>query len=477
MNPLKRFVVNQAVKFLTQEQKRSAIQSTANPFFTTTGKTIIWQGQKMASYVEDGYTGNDIVYSIIRLITEKAKIPEWNEYKVKDEQSYKEYSRKLRRPDLATDYKKLIELQHKALEPVKGYTKIKELLQYPNDDDTWGDLIEKWGGWKLSTGNAFIYGPLIGAGSNKGLPNKLYDLPSQFMQLLVDRNQFPLSALGYQMTLDGYRDFTRDEIIHDKYWNPRWDTAGSQLIGLAPLFAASKLLTRDNEGKTAMVADFQNGGPAGIIKIKPNAQYAGIDPAVMGTEAAQLKKIIIENAGSANRGKIAASGYDVDFVKVGVPAVEMEILNAEKFNQRSLCNVFGGIPSELLNDPDNKSYNNKKEAEKALTVRAAIPLLCPIRDNFNRQKVTRWGNNNGTVVDFNISCFSELEENRSEQVQWLAQADWLALKQKYEIMGLEVPTYIDQKLLEEIYLKSGQTPISDMQVGVDLPISMNDYQK
>lgn len=480
MNPIKRFIVGQAAKFIIQDEQKKIIQSTANPFFTSTGRTVIWQGQRMQSFIDDGYTGNDIVFSIIGLIKEKCKIPEWGEYNVKDEQAYKQFQAKIKRPDLTRDFKALMDLRHKALEPVKGYSKIKELLTYPNEQDTWADLVEKWAGWKLSTGNMFTYGPTIEGGANKGLPNKLYDLPTQFMQIFSDRETFPIMPIGYQMTLDGYRDFNLNEIIHDKYWNPRWDTVGGQLFGLAPLFAAAKLLTRDNEGKTAMVADFQNGGPAVIIGLK---QVGNTPPNLtMGNEAAALKKIIVESSGAKNRGKMAATGYEPVVARTGVPAVEMEILKAELSNMRSLCNVFGGIPSELLNDPENKSYNNKREAEKALTVRAAIPLLCSIEGQINRKKNTMissggWGNNNGTVVGYDMSCFQELEENKSEQVAWLKQADWIALKQKYEIMGLSIPPYIDQTLLEEIYLSSGQTSISDMQVGVDLPINMNDYQK
>ena len=35
---------------------------------------VTWQGADAQGFVNDGYVSNDIVYSIVRLITEKAKI-------------------------------------------------------------------------------------------------------------------------------------------------------------------------------------------------------------------------------------------------------------------------------------------------------------------------------------------------------------------------------------------------------------------
>ncbi|NDD17057.1 MAG: hypothetical protein EB092_08650 [Chitinophagia bacterium] len=35
---------------------------------------VTWQGQNAQAYVRDGYQQNDIVYSIVKLITDKAKL-------------------------------------------------------------------------------------------------------------------------------------------------------------------------------------------------------------------------------------------------------------------------------------------------------------------------------------------------------------------------------------------------------------------
>jgi phage portal protein BeeE len=48
---------------------------------------VTWQGQDAQAFVNDGYVKNDIVYSIVKLITDKAKLAPFHVYKVTDEVS------------------------------------------------------------------------------------------------------------------------------------------------------------------------------------------------------------------------------------------------------------------------------------------------------------------------------------------------------------------------------------------------------
>ncbi len=97
--------------------------------------------------------------------------------------------------------------------------------------------------------------------------------------------------------------------------------------------------------------------------------------------------------------------------------VELDIIESEKWDMKALCNIYG-VPSQLLNDADNKTYNNQREGEKALTVRCAIPLLVGIRDNLNRKLHSDWGYRGSDIyVDFDPTVYSELE---AEQFQGLA---------------------------------------------------------
>ena len=52
------------------------------------GGTVTWSGQNKKQMIDDGYRSNDIVYSCVNLVSEKAKIAPWFEYEVVDEKKY-----------------------------------------------------------------------------------------------------------------------------------------------------------------------------------------------------------------------------------------------------------------------------------------------------------------------------------------------------------------------------------------------------
>jgi HK97 family phage portal protein len=416
---------------------------------------ITWQGGDNISFVNDGYSANDIVYSIVKLIADKAKLAPFHVYRVVDETSAKKYKALMSQPDKIENWKDVEKLHKKAFEIYTKDARLNELLKYPNQEDTFGDFVEAWCTFKLVTGNSFVYAKMIEGGNNDGKPYEMYVLPSQYMYVLADIQNFPPTISGYQLNYGPLWNFTKQEVLQDKYINLQWNTTGNQLYGQSPLMAAARNLTRSNEAKTAAVASFQNGGPAGVLFMNDDR----FDP-ISGTQQAQaLKRAVSEKGGSANFNSIAVSGYKVDWKQIGLSPVELDIIESEKWDMKALCNIYG-VPSQLLNDADNKTYNNQREGEKALTVRCAIPLLVGIRDNLNRKLHSDWGYRGTDIyVDFDPTVYSELEANKAEQVEWLDKAWWIAPKQKMDIMGLEIPPYIDQTEMEKLYIPSSlQSP-------------------
>lgn len=433
--------------------------------------TVTWQGQNGEEQVRAGYSGNDIVYSIIRLITDKVKQAPWQEYRIVDETSYKRYTAAIKSKDLNITGKQLAELHTKALEPVKTGGRISELLKYPNPTDSWGDIVEAYAAFKLITGNAYVYGKQIPMGINKGAPLELWVMPSQYMSIVADLNVFPILPTGYQLYLQFLQQFTAPEILHDKYFNPNWNIVGSQLYGLSPLQAAARVLTRSNEGKQAAVSNYQNGGPKGILFVADD-RY---DPLQSVQEAQDIRKSLARNQGAKNVNQVETSGYKVDYVPLGLSPVDLDLLNAENMDLRALCNVYG-VPSQLLNDPDNKTYSNTKDGEKALTVRCALPMLASIRDQFNRKFMKDWGNQK-TVIDFDISVYGELQEDKEMQVRWLKDAP-IKTGRKLEILGESTDGYTPEQL-DSIIIGSGSTTLDEVitPAPIVVPNGLNDYDQ
>ena len=418
---------------------------------------VTWQGADQRSFVDDGYVANDIVYSIIKLITDKAKIAPFHVYKVVDEKAAKKYKSLAAQKDI--NLKELETLHKKAYELYTGDQRLNELLKYPNEEDCWSDLVEQWCGFKLITGNSFIYGKLIEAGNNQGKPYELFALPSQYMAIIANINVFPPTRAGYQLYYGQMWSFDTKEILHDKYFNPQWGVTGGQLYGQSPLRAAAKNLTRSNEAKTAAVASFQNGGPAGVLFMNDER----FDPTSGQAQAQALKTAVSQKGGSANFNSIAVSGYKVDWKQIGLSPVELNIIESEKWDLKALCNIYG-VPSQLLNDSDSKTYNNQREGEKALTLRCAIPLLNSLTENLNRKLHSDWGyKGTNLYVDYDLSVYGELEANKAEQTAWLNTAWWISPKQKLDIMNIEVPDYIPTEELEKLYIPTGLQTIDQFQ--------------
>ena len=68
-----------------------------------------------------------------------------------------------------------------------------------------------------------------------------------------------------------------------------------------------------------------------------------------------------------------------------------------------------GVNSALFNDPDNKTYNNMKEAKKEMLTQVILPELVLLRDAFNRFFAAEMGKD--YYIDFDITIFPELQED------------------------------------------------------------------
>lgn len=417
---------------------------------------VTWSGQNKLEQVKSGYMGNDIVYSIINLITDKAKVAEWYEYEIKDKKQYAKYKSLIAQPDKVQDWAEVAHLQSKSMEVVDKPSKISDLLKYPNEQDTWSDLIELLLAYKLTTGDSYTYGKIIEAGANAGLPNSLHALPSQYMSIIADIQAVPTEVVGYQLYINTVTTFGLNEIMHDKFANLDYDGVGAQLYGQSPLHAGSKLLTKSNSQKQYEVSILQNGGHFGVMSMK---EQAGATYEELLTQSDLLRQKMRSVKGPENGGSIFITPTDVQFTPISMSAKDMEINQAYWNDVRGFCNMYG-VPSQLLNDPDNKSYNSLIEAEKALTVRATIPHLNSLRNNFNRKLYSDWGGVKDRIVDYDLNCYPELQKNKKELMDWISKAP-ISIERTYELLGEPVPDWMDEETKRTILVPQNLVPLGE----------------
>jgi len=431
---------------------------------------LIGYDDNIQSYITNGYNVNDIIYSIVNLITDKVKIAPFGLYTIQDEQAYKQLNALKSKKDLtALDYNKVLALQSKALAPVKNGGKWAELLKYPNETETFNEFVGNGVAFKLLTGNRYILGKPLKEGLNKGVPYDLRNLPPQIVSI-YSSNTFPANAVGYYIPVWAI-NYLPTEVAHDKYFNPNWQVNGSELYGMSPLRAALLRLKKNNSLTEAEASTFQNEGIKGIMFMRN--RVGNVDGELVLPEVRKLKEsLMTEWSGAHNRGRIGISGYEMGYEAIGMTSEEMEIINSTYLDLRFFCNIYG-VPSQLMNDPESRTYNTQKEVEKALTNRCAIPRLNETKNLLNRKGSLEWGLPAGTVIDYDISCYPELQADVKETSEWTNNLIVQIPDEQRELCGLAAT---GDPELSKPWVKSGAgyVPLADFQAGQEMAAALNE---
>lgn len=431
-----------------------------SPPFQFVGGTLIGITDNKQNYIDKGYAINEMVYSVVNIILDKVRMPEWGVYRVVDEQALKEYSSLVRRKDLfGKDYLKALTLHKKAVEPIKGTTPLHELLKWPNETEAFSDFIANGCGAKMLTGDKFVWAELLKAGANAGIPYKLYNAPSQQMTIVATQ-KWPSMVLGYVLSME-QRNFTADEILHEKYWNPMYASGYSHLYGMSPIKAALMTVARSNSATNAGARAFENMGPPGVVYLDD----IRLDGDTAEAQIAALKeKLFYEHMGEDHMGKQAYSGYKVGYTGIGLSPVDLNIVESQKWDLRAMCNIYG-VPSQLLNDPDNKTYANQKEGEAALTARCAMPQLVSTRANFNRKLQTDWGlKGKNIIIDFDPNVFTELRQSAADVAAWTSQLIAITPNEQRTLMGMDA---LQDPIMDEVWVNSvGRQPMSEREANI-----------
>lgn len=443
------------------------------PVTIINGQFVPYAEDKL-TYIDKGYSYNDLIYGAVKLIVDKAILAPWAPYEVVDEGEYAKmqvYGKQLHIPG---NLQAFIACKKKALRPAKNDEKLIEILKYPNEENTLSKHHSALWTYKLVTGDYFELWTMASGGLNKGKPLSLDYLPPQYMSITAS-NTVPSRVLSY--TLDNYNiiPYQKEQILHEYYFNPDWDINGEQLFGMSPLEAMRRRMQRNNEGQEHATRSAQNGGVIGVGYLDDErlrtSEQSEAQANAMRDGVNKYKK-----SGAFKSRATFVSGYKVGWSQWGLSPVDMDIMESEKWDMRMIYGAFG-VPSQLGNDPDNKSFNSLQEAEKALTSRCALPLL-----NDREQSITRKLHsldaykNSNIVISYDMTVYRELEDDKAVQADWLNKAWWLKPSRKQEIMGETVDT--TEPLMDKYIVPSGMMLLEDLEATTDPTADANfDNQK
>ena len=456
----------------TQPDYGSLINSASGmPQVKEVNGTIVPYADSRDTYLRSGYQYNDIVYMVVKTIVDKACIPAWSPYDVVDETALKEYHRLriairgMQDPgERNKAWNRLKDLHHKSLLPAKD-ERLTALLEAPNPETNLNKLHSQLWTSKLVLGGYTENWFVPSGGLDSGYPTNLEWLPYNLMSIYTNRSN-PLRITGYELNAWNLPKYLPEDILHEAYTNMDWSEDGRHFYGMSPIKASLRRIQRNNESQVSGVRMFQNGGLRGItyLDLPTEIMLRDFDGGNTAEEVNALKARYdaINSGGSARVGATTFSGYKVGFTPTGLSPVDLDQMAIEKWDMRMIAGTYSA-PSQIFNDPDNKTYANETEGNKALILRACLPLLNDREASFNQKlrKLAKYKNGR-RIVTYDIKQYTELEENKKEMVSWLKQADWMTPNERRDQMGLPLST---DPAMDKIYVPSSYVPIEDLGIG------------
>jgi len=363
------------------------------------------------SIIENSYEKNVDVYAIIRKIIDITKSVEW----VVEEFKGGEW----------------VELEN---------TSLHDLMLNPNSTKgyTWNDIEEQLLTYLLTTGNAYLLGQTQ---INRTLIEEVDVLPSNNVCIEVDNRNFFVPNIEYNFSIDNMKwEFTKEQIAHIKFFNPAYSTVEESLYGLSPIQVAARVIQTSNERWDADAALLQNRGATGLITDKSNRP-------MLPEEAARVQSDFDQQtAGTRNFGKIKVTNKDLAYIQMGMSSVDLQLLEKGVVNLRAICNVFG-LDSSLFNDPENKTYSNRTEAEKSMYTNAIMPISNKLAESLTYFLCKNHFPNRNVRMRQDFECIEALQSNKLDE----ANKDKIVVDGINVVLNMPVSNEVKAELLEELY--------------------------
>lgn len=414
--------------------KRAVLKSWM-PFGATSSmygsSSPVWMSGKTDALIKQGFMMNPLVYMVTSYITRLASQIPWVLYEVKDEKMLNRY--KNMDP---TDTIRASIWEQKALEQITS-NKILEIWKKPNSHQGQSEFIEQLLGFRIVTGNTYVFGSGPDTGPNAGQFHELEVLPSQMIGVEYGHEMEPVK--DYFWVADPNVRIPKELIMHSKYWSPLPLREGG-LYGMSPFLASSKIITRNNDSLTASVKALQNMGAMGIMSRHPQDTEKNLTTTQAADVQDRYEKMY---GGPKNRGKVMFVGAPLQWQQIGMSPVDLQIIEQEKMDLRHMCSAVG-LQSQLFNDPENKVHANMKEGREMAYTQAVIPVMRSVRDELNRWWIPPFEEAAGVKLwfDMDLQAVPELQTNIKELMDWLDRAKMLTYDEQRAVINyspLETP--------------------------------------
>jgi HK97 family phage portal protein len=438
---------------LTKNAQQTA-QEYNKAIYNWLGESIVWNPENDTTYINEGYRKNSTVYSLVNIIAKAASSIPFQVYEKVNDNDYKRYKAMNNGILDPSVMHKANYLKKKALVELED-TDLHKLLERPNPSQSYASWITELIAFGKLTGNRYIYGIAPETGNGAGKYKELYVMPSQLMEIISGGYMQPVKE--YAIEYNGQYKIPADQICHIKDFNPYFDGSGSHLYGQSPLRAGLRSMTTNNEAVQTGVKYLQNQTARGVLMSDEGD--------LNEVQAQQLKDKFRKNfQGADNAGDIIITPKKLSWVNFGLNASDVSLIEQYNASIKDLCNIYN-VPVTLLNNTESSTFNNVKEAKKALYQNCVIPELNKIQDELNRWLAPKYGEK--LCIEFDYSVIPELQEETEKVVDQMSKAWWLTPNEKRAAMSFGADE--ENPILDDYYIPANLIPASGSDIDIEDP--------
>lgn len=350
------------------------------------------------------YRANADVFSTLGLITKRASQLPWKVYELKQKRGSTSAKHDYEAAQKSGDLYKSLKLKAQYWDESEN-TELNKLLECPNKIQSWPLFIREALGYKLLTGNRYIY-RLRPAGMKKA--SQIFILPTHFMTVKLNEgsNYLERHNVSYVMDSDFNLEFSSDEVYHSKDWNPAM-VYQDFIYGFSPIQAAKNLIEKSNDSYSASAFAYKNMGIAGIVS---QGKEGGDDQFITPEEAKAIEKKLEGMVGGVDKfKKIIATSASISYQNLGLSPVDLAIIESQKMDREQIANIWN-VPVTMLNSMGASTYDNMTQSERSFYLNCVIPELCDLRDCLNEWLLADFNvNGKQYYLDFDIKSIPALQ--------------------------------------------------------------------
>ncbi|QDP63491.1 MAG: putative portal protein [Prokaryotic dsDNA virus sp.] len=453
------------LRYLITNKSQQTNEQYNRAIYNYLGNSILWNPDNDNTYIDEGYRKNATVYSLINIITKAASTIPYHVYRKVNESKYKSYKALSSGiADSSVMYKANLLKSH-ALEELE-HTELHKLMERPNPSQSYASFISELIAFGKLTGNRYVYGLGPDTGENVGKYTELYVMPSHVVEINTGGLMKPVDY--YTIEYNGLYRIEAQDMLHIKDFNPHFDGTGSHLYGQSPLKAGMRSMTTNNEAVETGVKFLQNQTSRGILMSEEGD--------LNEVQAQQLKdKFRRQHQGSSHAGDVIITPKKLSWVNFGLSTSDLSLIEQYNASIKDLCNIYN-VPVQLLNNTESSTYNNMKEAKKALYQNCVIPELQKIQDELNRWLAPKYGED--ICIEYDFSVIPELQEETDKIVDQMSKAWWLTPNEKRSAMSYDHDT--DTPSMNDYYFPANLLPIDNQDIDVpvvDINLDEPDMEK